>query len=176
MGRKCSWQSLKYKSCRSRDGHEKDGTPWWVHHFTFRAAGTGGTFVCFFESGHLENPEHNKASENHSYPWIAICSQVGNTIRTGVCFWWLGATIAWLPGCNTGSDAAFPRHLLLFLYNPVLFFLKMEVTMAGSSQMQTDKAPKFDVDTYIATLLSSSPAELHPLLNTLETLYRRKWV
>lgn len=46
--------------------------------------------------------------------------------------------------------------------------------MAGSSQMQTDKAPKFDVDTYIATLLSSSPAELHPLLNTLETLYRRK--
>lgn len=40
--------------------------------------------------------------------------------------------------------------------------------------MQAERAPNFDIDTYIATLLSSSPAELHPLIQTLESLYRKK--
>jgi hypothetical protein len=49
---------------------------------------------------------------------------------------------------------------------------------SSSSAMAVDapKPPKLDVDEYLSTALTSTPAELHPFFEAFKNLHRRKYV
>ncbi|KAL5478831.1 RPN9 [Sanghuangporus weigelae] len=46
--------------------------------------------------------------------------------------------------------------------------------MSSSTAMAVDKPDKINVDEYLTTVLSTAPQELHPLFESLQTLYHRK--
>lgn len=50
------------------------------------------------------------------------------------------------------------------------------VQMASSTVVEKPKQPKLDVDQYLSTAISATPADLHPYFESFQNLYSRKYV
>lgn len=50
------------------------------------------------------------------------------------------------------------------------------VQMASSMAVDKPKQPKLDVDQYLSTAISSTPADLHPYFDSFQDLHSRKYV
>ena len=50
------------------------------------------------------------------------------------------------------------------------------VQMASSMAVDKPKQPKLDVDQYLSTAISATPADLHPYFESFQDLYSRKYV